>query len=104
MPNEHGLQIRTSLLECEKRYAKVSGLRLIQSGSVGRWMAFDPDYCYMVATVAAIMTHHGYQFAAQALCYMIMSSKTQGDKIDPSYSIKKTRLMPCYQRLWKALR
>lgn len=102
-PNTHGLQIQTSLVECEKKYAKVSGLRLIQSGSIGRWMAFDMDYCYMVTTVAAIMTHHEYQFAAEALYNMIVDEGRQGTDINTSYSIQKTRLRPVLSKMVESI-
>ncbi|KAL6722205.1 hypothetical protein ACLMJK_001312 [Lecanora helva] len=102
-PNSHGLQIRTSLMDCENKYAKVSGLKLIQSGSVGRWMAFDMDYCYMVTTVAAIMIHHEYQFAADALCNMIVDDENQDHSGGKSYNIRKTRLKPVLSKIVESI-
>lgn len=48
----------------------------------------------MVTTVGAIMTHHEYQFVAEALCNMTVDEGRQETKITTVYNIQNTRLRP----------
>jgi hypothetical protein len=64
-PNDNGLKIRTRLRESDaKLKAKpyVAGLKLVSTLSIGGWMTDDPDYCYLVTTVAALFTQHDMSY------------------------------------------
>ena len=102
-PNENGLQIRQSLLKSESRFKTISGLPLIQSGSVGRWTAFDADFCYMFTIVAAVMVHHEFKYAADVLCSMIVDGEGTQERVEASYSIRKTRLRPVLLKIVESI-
>ena len=95
-PNEHGLVVRESILQSEKKIARVGGLHLIAAGAIGRWMAFSQDHAYMVTTVAAATKYQGMNFAAKVLCEMVLTDK-DGTSSEVtgyySYSVDRARLM-----------
>lgn len=95
-PNDHGLEIRGSIVKSENRVARVGGLHLIASGAIGRWMAFSQDHAYMVTTVAAVTRFQQMNFAAKLLCEMILASghgSPGEEKNFYSYSVDRARLM-----------
>ena len=53
-PNERGLEIQQHIKRSEARIIKADGFQLARSGSIGRWLAFSDDHCYLVTTVAAV--------------------------------------------------
>lgn len=102
-PNEDGLQLRQKILNSERRLQKVAGLKLVMSGAVGRSLALDPAYCYMVSTVAAIMTHHDYEYTVDALCEMIADRGRREAGVNYSYSIHRIRLKPVLSKIVESI-
>lgn len=94
-PNEHGISIRRQVTSSDAKIAKLGGLRMKLSSSIGRWLLFDEDYVYIVTTVATIMAFHKLPFAAEVLCNMILDKgEHQTSGVRYGYSIHRTRLMP----------
>lgn len=58
---------------------------------------------YMVTTVGAIMTHHEYQFVAEALYNMTVDEGRQETKINTFYSIHNTRLRPVWLKIVESI-
>ncbi|KAI9858618.1 MAG: hypothetical protein M1813_007423 [Trichoglossum hirsutum] len=102
-PNEYGLQIQQKLSRVEARVAKVAGIDLIMSGSVGRLMAFDTECCYMVTTVAAIMAFHDHLFATETLTRMVLDTGGHEDRIQYPYSVHMTRLKPVLSKIVESI-
>ena len=95
-PNEHGLQIRKSILESESKIAKVGGLHLIAAGAIGRWMTFSQDHVYMVTTVAAVTKFQSILFASTVLCELVLADMAQSldeGETYRSHAVNRARLM-----------
>ncbi|KAK0747072.1 hypothetical protein B0T18DRAFT_164799 [Schizothecium vesticola] len=71
-PNERGLEIQQHIKRSEARIIKAGGFHLVRSGSIGRWLAFSDDHCYLVTTVAAVSRFHDLAYATAALSCMIL--------------------------------
>jgi hypothetical protein len=96
-PNDNGLKIRSRLRESDaKLKAKpyVAGLRLVNALSIGRWMADDPDYCYLVTTVAALFTKHDMAYASVAICDMLLD---EGNHEEGTSKVYPTKSLDCFQ-------
>jgi hypothetical protein len=105
-PNDNGLKIRSRLRESDARLkAKpyVAGLRLVNALSIGRWMADDPDYCYLVTTVAALFTNHDMSYASEVVCDMLLDEGKQEEANRKSYRYEKDRLLPVVKKIVESI-
>jgi hypothetical protein len=98
-PNDHGLQLRDSLTKVPPGTRKLGGLNVSQAGSVGRLMAFDIDYCYVVTTVAVVMEFHDMNFASTVLSNMALDKGGHQEGVDYPYDIKRTRIKPVITKI-----
>jgi len=93
VPNEYGLEIRSSILNVEKQMTRPGGLQLLLPSSIGRWMSFSADHCYMVTTVAAVTKFHDFDYAINLLCDTILvDGNPNSDQMEYTYSVHQTRL------------
>ena len=105
-PNDYGLKIRSRL---EKNDAKlkakpyVAGLRLVSALSIGRWMTDDPDYCYLVTTVAALFTSHDMPYASEVVCDMLLDEGNHEEGISKVYRYEKSRLLPVVKKIVESI-
>ena len=91
-PNSKGLEIQSSLREADEKLRRnpfVAGLSLLGAGSIGRWMAQSPEYCYLATTVATLLIHHDMSYAANAICEMVLF---EHQKVDDIISVKNDAL------------
>jgi hypothetical protein len=105
-PNDNGLKIRSRLRESDaKLKAKpyVAGLRLVNALSIGRWMADDPDYCYLVTTVAALFTNHDMAYASVAICDMLLEKGNHEEGTSKVYRYEKSRLLPVVKKVVESI-
>lgn len=93
-PNESGLRIRTKIQSADRELSTISGLRLRLSAAIGRSMAFDNNFTYIVTTVAALMAFYSLENITKALCYMALDQGGHEEEINITYSIHQTRLTP----------
>ena len=98
-PNLHGLELRQKLREAESRLSKVASLSLDLSGSVGRMMVMDDDYCYVASTVMAMMSFHDLSFAERCLCNMAVDNNDF--RLGPRYpcDLRRTRIKPVISKI-----
>lgn len=73
-PNANGVAIRNQIEDADKRLHAVRGapIGLIVSGSLGRLMARDADYCYIVSTVTVLAPYYGHQRLTDVLTSMML--------------------------------
>jgi hypothetical protein len=105
-PNDNGLQIRSRLRDSDaKLKAKpyVAGLRLVSALSIGRWMVDDPDYCYLVTTVAALFAHHDMTYASEAVCDMLLDEANHEEGASQVYRYEKSRLLPVVEKIVESI-
>lgn len=88
-PNANGTQIGTSVIRADQKLSqlKIIPFKLWHSGALGRIMLKDPDYCYMVSTVATLITHHDLGYVTDALTSMLLDSGGHEDDCKPKYQI-----------------
>lgn len=82
---------------------RLAGLSLIGDGSVGRLLAFDIDYVYLVTTTLSLMATHPVEYAAEALCFMVLDRDLHRDAVSHPYSIQRTRLKPVMSKIVKSI-
>jgi hypothetical protein len=105
-PNDNGLKIRSRLEESDaKLKAKpyIAGLRLVSALSIGRWMINDPDYCYLVTTVAALFTQHDMPYATEVICDMLLDEGNHEKGTLQVYRYEKSRLLPVVKKIVESI-
>lgn len=90
-PNANGCQIRESIEKANNRLRtiKVCPLPLVFSGSLGRLMVQEPEFCYMVSTVASLVTYHDLKFAKTALPLMILDQGGHEKMIKTKHRVQR---------------
>ena len=90
-PNKNGTRLQTSIAAADARIPFINSLslKLWYSGSLGRMMSRDSDYCYMVSTVASLITHHNLEFAKAALTSMMLDQGDHEVECKPKYQIQR---------------
>jgi hypothetical protein len=68
-------------------------------GSIGRMMAADDNYLYLVTTVAVIMRYHTIEYATNALCNFVLDPGDSTDRVNPPYDVRKTRVKPVLNKI-----
>jgi hypothetical protein len=105
-PNDNGLKIRSRLRESDaklKANPYVAGLRLVSALSIGRWMADDPDYCYLVTTVAALFTQHDMPYASEAVCDMLLDEGSHEEASRKFHRYERDRLLPVVKKIIESI-
>lgn len=107
-PNSKGLEIQSSLREADEKLRRnpfVAGLSLLGAGSIGRWMAQSPEYCYLATTVATLLIHHDMNYAAKAICDMILFEEKQVDEDTGVrvYALCKSKLLPILKKVVESI-
>lgn len=95
-PNDNGLQICKAVEASDVRLkssSQVAGLNLKSADSIGRWMSYDPDFRYLVTTVAALLTHHDTAYATDAICAMVP------DETGVAVHFQRNRLFPIVKKI-----
>lgn len=88
-PTSHNsLQLCSAVVASEKSPSQVAGLSLKPAESIGRLMSHDPDFRYLVATVAALLTHHDTAYVTGVI--IAMTAREEG----PMAYYKGDRLLP----------
>jgi hypothetical protein len=72
-PNSQGLSVRNNLLDTPPKL-KIEGLQLVRSGALGRILAFDPDYYYLITTVSTLLRYHDITFVSRFICYLAVEN------------------------------
>ncbi|GAB7347779.1 hypothetical protein MBLNU459_g5321t3 [Dothideomycetes sp. NU459] len=90
-PNSNGSKIQTSVVAADEKLRNLRNvpLGLIYSGALGRLMLKDPDYCYMVSTVATLIRHHDVEYAKAALTSMILDQGGHEIECKPKYHVQR---------------
>ncbi|KAK8087414.1 hypothetical protein PG994_002388 [Apiospora phragmitis] len=71
-PNEDALVVRASIAEADKKLHTLRApLRLINSGSLGRLIAQDPEFSYMVTTVTSLSNFYKIDRITDTVCSMM---------------------------------
>ena len=100
IPNDRGLEIRQKLILGDPDPKSLCGLRLTSAGSIGRMLAWNPEFVYVVTTVAALMAYHEPDDAVEVLCCIAtqLCQDHQEDIQDrrqiSTYTPQKTRIRP----------
>ena len=109
-PNEKGLEIRKNLSLGNGDSQSLCNLRLASTGSIGRMLAWNPEFVYMVTTVAALMTYHRPEDAIEVLCCMAtqvqVRQKDQQDhdsRWSSPYSPQKARIRPVVTKIVESI-
>lgn len=107
-PNSKGLEIQTSLRKSDEKLRRnpfVAGLSLLGAGSIGRWMAQSPEYCYLATTVATLLIHHDMSYAADAICEMVLSEEKQVDDCTGArnHALRKSHLLPVMEKIVESI-
>lgn len=75
-PNQNGLTIRDSIEQADQ---KLRGIRapigLLVSGSLGRIMIRDDEFCYMVSSVASLAPFYGIDRVSETFCSMMLKDE-----------------------------
>jgi hypothetical protein len=74
-PNDHGLEIRDKILESEAKISRLGGLHLLRSASLGRWMAFLDDYCWLVTAVTTLSGFYTLDHISDVLSWIALDKK-----------------------------
>jgi hypothetical protein len=69
-PNKRGLSIRSSIQLADEKISVISGLGLWLSTAIGRSMAFDENFTYVVTTVAITCTYFPHDLVAWVLSHL----------------------------------
>ena len=90
-PNQNGARLQTSVAAADARIPFLNNLpiKLWYSGSLGRMMLRDSEYCYMASTVASLITHHNLEFAKAALTSMMLDQGDHQVECKPKYQIQR---------------
>lgn len=90
-PNANGCQIRESIEKANNRLRTIKAcpLPLVFSGSLGRLMVQEPEFCYMVSTVASLITYHDLEFAKTALPLMILDQGGHEKMIKTKHRVQR---------------
>ncbi|KAG8677780.1 hypothetical protein FPOAC2_03921 [Fusarium poae] len=92
-PNQHGLIIRESIENANERLRGLNApVSLVTSGSLGRMMVQDQDYCYLVSTVASLASYYGNQHITEIICSLII------DRTDAPPGIRQYK----HYQIWRA--
>jgi len=105
-PNDNGLKIRSRLEESDaKSKAKpyIAGLKLVSAMSIGKWMTYDPDYCYLVTTVAALFAHHDMPYTSEVICDMLLDKCTHEKGSSQVYRYEKSRILPVVRKIVESI-
>jgi hypothetical protein len=107
-PNNKGLEIQNSLRVSDEKLRRnpfVAGLSLLGAGNIGRWMAQNPEYCYLATTVATLLTHHDMSYAASAICDMILVDEKQvaDGTVVQGYALRKSQLLPVMAKIVESI-
>jgi len=105
-PNDNGLKIRSRIEESDAKMMTrpyIAGLRLVSALSIGRWMIDDPDYCYLVTTVAALFTQHDMPYATEVVCDMLLDEGDHDEANRKSYRYEKSRLLPVVKKIVESI-
>jgi hypothetical protein len=107
-PNNKGLEIQNSLRVSDEKLRRnpfVAGLSLLGAGNIGRWMAQNPEYCYLATTVATLLIHHDMSYAASAICDMILVDEKQvaDGTVVQGYALQKSQLLPVMAKIVESI-
>jgi hypothetical protein len=105
-PNENGLRIRSRLKQSDaelKAKPYIAGLKLVSALSIGRWMTYQPDHCYMVTTVASLFTHHDMGYTSEAICDMLLDEGHRDTGTSIAYRCGKSRLLPVVSKIVESI-
>ena len=105
-PNDNGLKIRSRLQESDaKLKAKpyIAGLRLVSALSIGRWMTYNSDYCYLATTVAALFTSHDMAYASEVVCDMLLDEGNHEGRASQVYRYETSRLLPVAKKIVESI-
>jgi hypothetical protein len=88
-PNADCAQMRTSIVSADEKLRALRNipLSLVYSGALGRLMVRDPEYCYMLSTVACLTIDHDVEYVKAALTSMILDQGGHENGCQPKYHV-----------------
>lgn len=97
-PNECGKKIQSQMsrIPTDKN---IAGLSITTDGSVGRMLALDVNYMYLVTTTLSLMAVHPPDYAIEALCFMALDKDLHQERVTHPYDFQRTRLKPVMSRI-----
>ncbi|KAL8921445.1 MAG: hypothetical protein Q9172_004037 [Xanthocarpia lactea] len=90
-PNARGMEIQTRLQDADKKIMGIqhAPINLVVSGSLGRLLSQDPEYCYMVSSVAALTEFHEPRHVAEILGSMVLDKGGHQEEVSYRYSVQR---------------
>ncbi|MCJ1476367.1 hypothetical protein MMC13_005033 [Lambiella insularis] len=104
-PNTKVLEIRTSLQEADKKISNMTKapIRLVVSGSLGRPLGYDPEFCYMVSSVATLTEFHEPQHVADILCSMVLDNGGHRESVSYRYNVQRAPIKAVISKIVERL-
>lgn len=102
-PNSSGLEIQNKLSQPDSQPRAIAGISLTTDGSVGRRLALDIDYMYLVTTTLSLMAIHPHAYVVDALCLMVLDNGNHKERVHHPYDYMKTRLKPVMTKIVKSI-
>ena len=103
-PNEDGFQIQKRITLGDVVTKSICGLRLTFAGSIGRMMAWNPEYTYIVTTVAAFTAYHRDEDIVEVLCLMAIGNVQKDTAgIKRIYTPQKARIRPVITKIVESI-
>ncbi|KAK8055341.1 hypothetical protein PG993_000568 [Apiospora rasikravindrae] len=89
-PNDDALVIRSSIAEADiKLHTLQAPLRLIKSGSLGRLIAQDPEFSYMVTTVTSLSRFYKIDRITDTVCSMMLDHNENVTSAEYQYQVQR---------------
>ena len=105
IPMPEGMEIRTKLQEADHKIMGIKGapISLIVSGSLGRHLGYDPEYCYMVSSVASLTEFHEPNHVTEILCSMILDKGGHQEEVSYQYNIQRAPLKAVISKIVESI-
>ena len=90
-PNANGVIIRNQIEEADRRLNNLrrAPIGLVVSGSLGRLMARDIDFCYIVSTVTVLSPYYGSERLTDVLSSMMLDDGNHVDGVVFKYEVQR---------------
>lgn len=104
-PNSRGECIQQSIQKADSRShsRKLVSLSLGVPRSIGRMMAYTPEFVYIVTTVAAVLEYHSLAYAKRLICTFAVDKGDHKHGLRIQYDIRNTRIKPVVDKVVESI-
>ncbi|KAL8710896.1 MAG: hypothetical protein Q9225_007212 [Loekoesia sp. 1 TL-2023] len=104
-PNDKGMKIHKRLQDADKKILGIqqAPISLVVSGSLGRLLSYDPEYCYMVSSVAALTEYHAPIRVADVLCSMILDKGGHQEEVSYKYDVQRAPIKAVISKIVESI-